>query len=135
MTDVRLPADLRAQILREARACGGSECCGLLEGSRDGDHFHILGLHPAKNLATAPDRFEIDPLDHLAAHKRARAQGRVLIGCYHSHPNGQAAPSATDLAGAGEDNFLWLIAAGEKLSAFVYRDGSFFGADWVTSSE
>ena len=135
MTAVSLPAELRAQILREAQAAGAAECCGLVEGSRDGDHFRILGLHPARNLAAEPDRFEIDPKDHLAAHKGARAKGRALIGCYHSHPNGQAAPSATDLAGAGEDNFLWLIAAGEKLSAFVYREGSFFGADWVTSSE
>ena len=133
-TSVNLPADLRAQILREAQIAGGSECCGLVEGSRDGDHFHVLGLYPARNLAVARDRFEIYPLDHLAAVKKARANGRSLIGCYHSHPNGQATPSATDLAGAGEDNFLWLIAAGEKLSAFVYRDGSFFGADWVTSS-
>jgi proteasome lid subunit RPN8/RPN11 len=135
MTRVALPADLRAQILREAQVAGGGECCGLVEGSRDGDLFRIIGLHPARNLALAPDRFEIDPKDHLAAHKAARANGRALIGCYHSHPNGQAAPSATDLAGAGEDNFLWLIAAGESLNAFVYRDGSFFGADWVTSSE
>ena len=135
MTAVSLPADLRAQILRQAQAAGGSECCGLVEGSRDGDGFRILGLHPARNLAAAPDRFEIDPQDHLAAHKAARARGRALIGCYHSHPNGKPEPSATDLAGAGEDNFLWLIAAGGNLSAFIYRDGSFFGADWVASSE
>ena len=135
MISVSLPADLRTQILREAQIAGGSECCGLVEGSRDGDRFRVLGLHPAKNLAVAPDRFEIDPRDHLAAHKGARAKGRALIGCYHSHPNGKPEPSATDLAGAGEDNFLWLIAAGGSLSAFVYRDGSFFGADWVASSE
>jgi proteasome lid subunit RPN8/RPN11 len=135
MTSVSLPADLRAQILRQAQVAGVRECCGLVEGRRDGDHFRIIRLHPAQNLAAAPDRFEIDPKDHLAAHKAARANGRALIGCYHSHPNGQAAPSATDLAGAGEDNFLWLIAAGDSVNAFVYRDGSFFGADWVTSSQ
>jgi proteasome lid subunit RPN8/RPN11 len=135
MTAVSLPAQLRAQILREAQVAGSSECCGLVEGSRDGEHFRIMGLHPARNLAVVPDRFEIEPRDHLAAHKAARANGRTLIGCYHSHPNGQAEPSATDLAGAGEEDFLWLIAAGERLNAFVYRGGSFFGADWVTSSE
>jgi proteasome lid subunit RPN8/RPN11 len=130
-----LPTDLRAQILREAQVAGGSECCGLLEGSRDGDHFRITAFYPARNLAAAPDRFEIEPKDHLAAHKAARANGHTLIGCYHSHPNGHAEPSATDLAGAGEEDFLWLIAAGDSVNAFVYRGGSFFGADWVTSSE
>ena len=135
MTSVSLPAVLRTQILRQAQIAGGSECCGLVEGRRDGDHFHILGLYPARNLAVARNRFEIDALDHLAAHKKARANGRTLIGCYHSHPNGEGEPSATDLAGAGEEDFLWLIAAGESLNAFVYRGGRFFGADWVTSSE
>jgi len=135
MTAVSLPADLRAQILCQAQAAGGGECCGLVEGRRDGDHFRILGLYPARNLAAASDRFEIDPLDHLAAVKKARANGCALIGCYHSHPNGQAEPSATDLAGAGEEDFLWLIAAGERLNAFVYRGGRFTGAEWVTSSE
>lgn len=135
MTSVRLPAELRAQILRESQVAGGSECCGLVEGSRECGNFRVTALHPARNLAAAPDRFEIDPRDHLAAHKAARANGCMLIGCYHSHPNGNAQPSATDLAGAGEEDFLWLIAAAEKLNAFVYRGGSFFGADWVTSSE
>ena len=135
MTGVTLPAQLRAQILRQAQAAGLRECCGLVEGNREDGEFRVTALHPARNLAPAPDRFEIDPRDHLAAHKLARANGHILIGCYHSHPNGCAQPSATDLAGAGEEDFLWLIAAGESLNAFVYRDGSFFGADWVTSSE
>jgi hypothetical protein len=42
--------------------------------------------------------------------------------------------AAIRLAGAGEEDFLWLIAAGETLEAFVYLKGGFVGADWVTSS-
>ena len=79
-----------------------------------------------------------DPADQFAAQKAARAQGQAIIGCYHSHPGGQAQPSAADLAGAGEEDFLWLIASGETLNAFVYSRGGFarldWGADWVTSS-
>src|ERR1700761_3747304 len=104
---IELPAALADQIRREAALAGPRECCGLIEGARDGDVFHVTALHPARNLADDADRFEIDPRDHLAANKAARAHGRSLIGCYHSHPAGCAEPSARDLAGAGEDNFLW----------------------------
>jgi len=133
MTRVHLPDDLRTQILGEARS--PCECCGLLEGTSDGDTFHVLALHAVENLTGRADRFEMNPRDQIAAQKAARANGHAIVGCYHSHPGGHPKPSAVDLAGAGERNFLWLIAAGEKLNAFVYLGGEFLGADWVTSSE
>src|SRR6185312_10543713 len=87
------------------------ECCGLIEGFTEADQFRATRLHPARNLADAPDRFEIDPADQFAAAKSARLRGTAIIGCYHSHPDGEPKPSNTDLARAGEENFLWLIAA------------------------
>jgi proteasome lid subunit RPN8/RPN11 len=132
---VALPASLAANIRDAARLAFPKECCGLLEGTRDDEMFHVAALHPVRNLAGARDRFEIDPADQFAALKAARAAGHTIIGCYHSHPNGKAQPSAVDLAGAGEENFLWLIAVNEEMTAFVYLRGVFTGADWVTSSE
>jgi proteasome lid subunit RPN8/RPN11 len=134
MMRVTLPDALREQVLREARAAHPHECCGLVEGVCEAEIFRITALYPARNLADATDRFEIDPGDQFAAHKSARAHGHEIVGCYHSHPNGRPAPSAADLAGAEEENFLWLIAANESLNAFVYLRGEFVGADWVTSS-
>ena len=95
--------------------------------------MRITALHPARNLSDDRRRFQVDPSVHIAAQKVARANGRAIIGCYHSHPDGRAEPSATDLAGAGAEDFLWLIAAGEDLNAFVYLRGRFTGAEWVTS--
>ena len=132
---VTLSARLVDGIRAAARDAFPAECCGLLEGTRDGDGFRVMTVHPAHNLAGSLDRFEIDPADHFAALKAARAAGHTIVGCYHSHPNGKAQPSAIDLAGAGEDNFLWLIASKDALAAFVYLGGGFTGADWVTSSE
>lgn len=130
-----LPETLRAQILAAARRAGARECCGLVIGTRDGDAAVATALHPARNLAPAPDRFEIAPENHFAALRMARGSGQAVIGCYHSHPNGVARPSPHDIAGAGEDDFLWLIATPDgELAAFVYRGGSMLGADWVTSS-
>jgi proteasome lid subunit RPN8/RPN11 len=132
---VTLPAQLAAHIRAAARAAFPNECCGLIEGALDGENFRVLVLHPARNLAASPDRFEIDPADHFAASKAARSAGHAIIGCYHSHPGGKAQPSSADLAGANEDDFLWLIASNEDLTAFIYLRGRFTGADWVTSSE
>jgi proteasome lid subunit RPN8/RPN11 len=134
MMRVVLPGALREQLLREAHAVHPHECCGLIEGAREEQTFRITALHPARNLAGVPDRFDIDPLDQFAAHKAARARGQAIVGCYHSHPNGRAEPSVADGAGASEENFLWLIAANDRVNAFVYLRGEFVGADWVTSS-
>ncbi|HEY0265963.1 MAG TPA: M67 family metallopeptidase [Rhizomicrobium sp.] len=131
---VELAPALADAIRTAAEAASPRECCGLLEGVWDGGLARVLALHPARNLAGETGRFEIAPQDHIVARKAARATGHAIIGCYHSHPGGHAEPSATDLAGAGEDNFLWLIAAGDVLNAFVYSRGRFTGADWVTSS-
>ena len=130
-----LPQALRAQMLAEAKAAAPAECCGLVLGRRDGDVAIAALLHPARNLAGAAGRFEIAPQDHFAAQKAARAAGQAVIGCYHSHPDGAARPSAHDIAGAGEENFLWLIATPDgALAAFVYLRGVMEGADLVTSS-
>lgn len=144
-----LPREFRARIESHAQGAYPNECCGLIEGRRDGDDAFALALHPARNLAPRRDRFEIHPEDHFAALKAARANGHAIIGCYHSHPDGEAHPSETDGAGAGEENFLWLIAALPAADgpvawgAFIYRGAIFEpvtfseaeGADLVTSSE
>jgi proteasome lid subunit RPN8/RPN11 len=143
-----LPRVFGIQIEQEARAAYPRECCGLLEGIRDEGLVQILALHPARNSAARDDRFEIDPGDHIAALKAARGNGRAIIGCYHSHPNGAASPSDTDRAGALEENFLWLIAALDAkdgpvtVRAYDYSGAEFLavakegpiGADFVTSS-
>jgi len=143
-----LPPQLRAAIEDHARASFPRECCGLIQGLSDGDTAQALVLHPARNVALGTDRFEIAPEDHFQALRDARTNHRALIGCYHSHPRGEAKPSAHDLAGAGEDGFLWLIVglsdreAPVALAAFVYSATTFLpaelaearGADLVTSS-
>ena len=141
-----LPVALQDQISREAKAAYPRECCGLIEGVEDGGGFRATLLHPARNLAAAADRFDLDPADHIAALKAARARGHALIGCYHSHPDGDAVPSRADQSGAAQANFIWLIAATDgaqcRVAGFVYRSPDFaelalcasVGADLVTSS-
>jgi proteasome lid subunit RPN8/RPN11 len=116
MTSVFLPLAFRSQIFAEARAAYPRECCGLLEGSAR----RITALHPTRNLAAAPDRFEIDPAEQF----RLMRAGRRIVGCYHSHTGGRAEPSPRDAEQASEAGFLWLICA-DGLGAYVW-DGAGF---------
>jgi len=119
-----LPQTLRDQIGREAKAAHPRECCGLIEGIYK-EEASAIACHPIRNLAQTNDRFELDPAQHIQLLKALRGTGRAIIGCYHSHPNGRAEPSATDLASAVDENFLWLIAADNVLSAFVHSAAAF----------
>ncbi|HVT25357.1 M67 family metallopeptidase [Hyphomicrobium sp.] len=120
-----LPQTLRDQIAREALAAQPSECCGLIEGTYIKQEARALACHPTRNLAAASDSFEIDPARHIELLRTLRGTQRRILGCYHSHPNGRAEPSSRDLAQATDENFLWLIAAGRDLKAFVHANRAF----------
>lgn len=93
-------------MLEQAAASPDREICGLLlgEGSR------VSELVPAANVADDPSqRFEIDPMVLLRAHREARRGGGQVLGHYHSHPSGVAEPSRCDAELAHADNALWLL--------------------------
>ena len=125
-----MPQALRDRIAEEALKAYPGECCGLIEGTRDGNTAAAAAIHSTRNVAKTPDRFEIDPAEHIRLLRAAREKEHTIIGCYHSHPNGVSEPSAADRAGAGEEDFVWLIAAvgkdkKAKIAAFVYGARAF----------
>jgi proteasome lid subunit RPN8/RPN11 len=79
-------------IRGHAAASWPRECCGLLIG----DAGSIEGGWPARNLAGRAGRFLVDPRDHLAAIRAARASGRTVVGAYHSHVSTPPLPSRRD---------------------------------------
>jgi proteasome lid subunit RPN8/RPN11 len=106
-----ISSTLLAGLLTEAKNSPEREVCGLLFGAsgvRDGGR--IEAVEACANVAADPARaFEIDPAALFAAHRRARGGGEAVIGHYHSHPSGEAVPSARDAAQAMGDGALWLI--------------------------
>ena len=98
------------------------ECCGLIEGIRIEGGWRATALHEAANLAEDPARrFLIDPQRQFDLIRALRGRETRIIGCFHSHPEGPALPSATDRAQALEDDFLWLIAGGSAESGFTLQ--------------
>lgn len=118
---VLLPPAL-AEAMRCLRdAWRPAEACGLLVGQER----RILGLAPSRNLAEAPDSFELDSALHLRLQRRLRGTGRAVIGVWHSHPRTPAEPSERDLAGAWDDSLLWLITGAEGTRAWLPGEGGF----------
>ncbi|CAN5345732.1 hypothetical protein BH09PSE4_BH09PSE4_23580 [soil metagenome] len=106
---LEISSDVIDQIVAESAAAPDREVCGLLFGTAD----RVSSVQRCSNVASDPARsFEIDPSQLIAAHKAARAGGPAIVGCYHSHPNGGATPSARDASAATPDGSIWVIAAG-----------------------
>jgi proteasome lid subunit RPN8/RPN11 len=124
---LHLPDELAARMLMAASRAYPNECCGLIEGADAADGLRATALHEAKNIADDPRRrFLIDPQVQFDLMRRLRGAGTRIIGCFHSHPDGEAAPSATDRAEAYENEFLYLIAGGSPdvftLKAYLFTD-------------
>jgi proteasome lid subunit RPN8/RPN11 len=105
---VRISRSVLDGIRRKSADAAPREACGLLFGGEG----EIASWQAAENVAEdAGRRFEIDPVALFAALRAERAGGPRIAGYWHSHPSGDARPSATDAAMAEKDGKLWLIVA------------------------
>ena len=91
---MKIRQDVIARIVAHAVEDLPNECCGLLIGSRE----IVEDAARARNLKRSRTKFQVEPADHFAAIRKARATGMEVIGAYHSHPNGPSGPSDTDRA-------------------------------------
>lgn len=115
---VEVTSEALEQMRAHAAAAHPHEACGILLGEGE----RITAALPAANVHPSPaTHFEIDPQTLIDAHRAARAGGPEVVGYYHSHPTGPAAPSATDRASAAGDGRIWAIL-GEGDVTF-WRDG------------
>lgn len=100
-----------------------------------GEGDRVAAVELAKNVAADSTRhFEIDPAALISAGKDARTGGFPVLGYFHSHPNGLAEPSATDVAQAAPDALIWLIIAGCSITAWrpIVTDAQVSGFTPVT---
>ena len=103
---VEVSSALIEELLAHAFAAHPLEACGLLFGGGGVVHAVVA----CRNVHPLPERhFEIDPQALIDAHRAARAGGPVLLGYWHSHPQGPPEPSATDRAHAAGDGSIWAI--------------------------
>lgn len=93
---IRLSEAHERELIDRARAARPREACGLLLGRLVDGVALVERALAARNAAEGDESFEVDPRDHLAAQRDARAAGLDVIGAWHSHPRGPAALSERD---------------------------------------
>jgi proteasome lid subunit RPN8/RPN11 len=111
-----------------------AECCGVLLGRLD----DVVDAVRTRNLSDDPNRYQLDPKDHIAARRAARDRGLDVVGFYHSHPHSEPEPSIADLAEATYPGHLYLIARplpeGAKVRVFRFGRGAFQEVGFITTS-
>lgn len=118
------PGRLLAALLERARCSPGQEVCGLLVRDGDGAWHHW----PVTNAHESPERaFRMDPAEQIAAFRTLRERAWTLAAIYHSHPDGEAAPSATDAAEAAWETLYLILApgAGRPIRGWWWDGGGF----------
>ena len=129
----RLRAEVVDAVVAHAREAAPAECCGVLIGDAGG----VVEAVRTGNSAEGPTRFVIDPRDHFAAIRTARALQMDVVGYYHSHPHSAARPSDTDVAEATYPNHLMLIvglgSAAPDVRLYWFDGRNFREEPFVTS--
>lgn len=112
-------------ILRHVQSTYPVEACGLL-GGRAGLVEEVIQVD---NVAHSAYRFIMHPAQQVSGIFHLEALGMDLLAIYHSHPNGAAIPSLTDVEEWRFGDTLSLIL-GREASAWAGRayriDGSRF---------
>jgi proteasome lid subunit RPN8/RPN11 len=122
---VILPAGVRRAIVAHARHERPRECCGLLVGRGRRVAFAVA----ATNVETGDTRFRLDDREHIQLRRVLRSfhPSLEILGVYHSHPRGEAQPSATDVAEAAYPSWLHVIVGLKRnpatIAAFRLRHG------------
>ena len=119
-----LPDLIRQAIETHARWAFPQEACGLIASDVDDD---LRMAYCLTNIEHDPSRYTVDPAEHFAAQSHAERNGWRIAGAFHSHPHSAAIPSAHDVAGALDPDWVYLIAGpvGERvpINAFRIRSG------------
>jgi proteasome lid subunit RPN8/RPN11 len=111
-------------LKQEARKAHPIEACAMLFGKLSNNGVSVEKVEMTPNKLQSTVRFEIDPMNAVAAFNDADEEGLEFIGLFHSHP-APAAPSSIDLKFMKLwGDALWLILSSTegKLAAYQIKD-------------
>jgi proteasome lid subunit RPN8/RPN11 len=96
---------LLEQIVAQARDEAPNECCGII-ATEDGK---AVAVHPARNTAASPLRYEMDGMEQYRIQSAIEDAGHELGAIYHSHTRTAPVPSQTDINLAFYPEALYVI--------------------------
>jgi proteasome lid subunit RPN8/RPN11 len=116
---MRIARSLLDRIVAQAREEAPNECCGMI-AARDGV---AVAVHPARNAAASPLRYEMDGMEQYRLQTAIEDAGHELGAIYHSHTRSAPLPSQTDINLAFYPESLYVIVgvAGEEAEVRAWR--------------
>lgn len=106
---------IRRALVAQARRERPRECCGFLLGHGARVRFALA----TANVESSAVRYRIDDRAHIQLRRllRGAAPPLEIVGVYHSHPAGDAVPSATDVAEAMYPGWIYMIVGLKRPAA------------------
>lgn len=116
---MRISKGLLDRIVEQAREEAPNECCGMIAT----DDGAAVSVHPARNAAASPLRYEMDGMEQYRIQSAIEDAGHELGAIYHSHTRSAPYPSQTDINLAFYPEALYLIVgvAGEEPDVRAFR--------------
>jgi proteasome lid subunit RPN8/RPN11 len=116
---VRIPRSLLDRIIAQAREEAPNECCGIIAS----ENGRAVEVHPARNAAASPLRYEMDGMEQYRIQTAIEDAGRDLGAIYHSHTRTPPYPSQTDINLAFYPDALYVIVgvAGKEPDVRAFR--------------
>ncbi|HHY38298.1 MAG TPA: M67 family metallopeptidase [Clostridia bacterium] len=99
------------EIVRDCIDASPYEACGLISGYRVDSGLTVVAnrVYPARNLDGSATSYRVSPEDQIRIMLDMENEGFELVGIYHSHPDGRAYPSLTDVEQAFYPEAVYLI--------------------------
>lgn len=93
MQTFKVPIDIFEAICIHAQHSLPEEACGLIAGLLNRAEKFVA----VTNVLHSPTAYQMDAREQITAFQQIESAGLELIGIVHSHPNGPARPSLTDI--------------------------------------
>ena len=110
----------KQSLLKHAEQWRPNESCAILFGSIKNGQSIVKEIFLAENIDESPVNFTISNDELLKAYKMAEEKKLEIIGIFHSHPEGNAYPSATDKKFMFTNPVVWVIASGTENELKAY---------------
>lgn len=100
-----------------------NESCALLFGKKDTEKTTVIEVYLTENIEKSPVNFTISNEQLICGYKIAEEKGLDVIGIFHSHPDSEAYPSATDKKFMETNPVVWVIYSVMKndFKAFIFE--------------
>lgn len=110
-------------LSKHAKEALPNESCAILFGKTEKDNFRVKDLFLTMNIENSPVNFTISNDELIKGYQEAEKRNLDVVGIFHSHPESEAYPSATDQKFMEINPVPWVIFSNqnEQFRAYVFE--------------